>query len=129
MEDVEFPEGKIYYSISEVSKMLDLNQSTLRSWEPKFSVLKPPVSSGGTRRYTQKDIELLRLIKYLLYERHMTIEGANRQLSKNYDSEVLRKTVTDKLKAVRSELLAIRRELNTHDALKEEVIVDAKTED
>lgn len=115
---------KTYYSISEVSEMLDLNQSTLRSWERKFPTLKPPVSSGGTRRYTQKDIEMLQLIKYLLRERHMTIEGACQQISSNYDNEMLRKTVVEKLKSVKSELLAIRRELNSHDALKEEVIVD-----
>ena len=57
---------KLYYSISEVAEMLGLAQSTLRFWEKEFPQLRPRLTSGGTRKYTTEDINLVRTIKYLL---------------------------------------------------------------
>ena len=55
---------KLYYSISEVSQITELEQYVLRYWEKEFSVLKPKKNRGGNRTYTQKDIELInRIIK------------------------------------------------------------------
>ncbi len=68
--------NKLYYSIGEVSKIADLKQYVLRYWETEFPMLHPNKNSAGNRIYREKDIELIREIKHLLYDRKFTIEGA-----------------------------------------------------
>ena len=53
---------KIYYSISEVSKMTQLPISTLRYWEEQFAQLQPYKIDKGKRFYTEQDIELVKQI-------------------------------------------------------------------
>lgn len=77
---MDLPEGKLYYSISEVSSMLGVSQSLLRYWETEFSDLKPAKNKKGTRSYTQSDIELLRRIHFLAKECGLTLEGTRQQL-------------------------------------------------
>lgn len=116
---------KTYYSISEVSEILNVPQHTLRFWEKEFpQQLKPKYSSGGTRRYTQADIDAVRLISFLTKEQHLTIEGARQRIASNGKEEEKRMKVIQKLKELRSELQAIRRELNDREALGEEIIID-----
>ena len=67
---------KLYYSISEVSKMTDVKQPTLRYWENEFLVLQPGKNSAGNRVYKEYDIKLIHFIKNLLYSRKLTINGA-----------------------------------------------------
>ena len=67
---------KLYYSISEVSKLTKLKAYVLRYWETEFTQLKPSKNRAGNRTYRQKDIDLILKIKYLLYEEKYTIEGA-----------------------------------------------------
>ncbi len=71
---------KLYYTISEVAELLRLNQSVLRYWESEFSHIQPRKTKKGDRLYTQKDIDELRMIFYLLKEKGYTIEGAKRHL-------------------------------------------------
>lgn len=78
-----FSMKKLYYSISEVSRICDLEQYVLRYWETEFEQLKPAKNSSGNRIYTNKDIKLILLIKKLLKEEKYTIEGAKKIL-KNY---------------------------------------------
>jgi DNA-binding transcriptional MerR regulator len=66
----------MYYSISEVAQMLELEAYVLRFWEKEFSQLRPKKNRAGNRIYQQKDIDLLMRIKYLLYDKGFTIEGA-----------------------------------------------------
>src|SRR5438128_1752431 len=78
-----FSMKKLYYSISEVSRITDLEQYVLRYWETEFDQLNPAKNSSGNRIYTNKDIKLILLIKKLLKEEKYTIEGAKKIL-KNY---------------------------------------------
>ena len=71
---------KRYYSISEVSKMLDVKQHILRYWEGEFSKLRPRKNRAGNRSYTERDIKIVMLIKNLLYEEKYTIEGAKKHI-------------------------------------------------
>jgi DNA-binding transcriptional MerR regulator len=75
---------KLYYSISEVSKITGLKQYVLRYWESEFSQLKPPKNRAGNRTYRQKDIEVIHKIKELLYKKKFTIEGARKQMEAGY---------------------------------------------
>jgi DNA-binding transcriptional MerR regulator len=71
---------KLYYSISEVSKITDLEQYVLRYWESEFDQLKPAKNRAGNRIYTNKDIKLILFIKQLLRDQRYTIEGAKQVL-------------------------------------------------
>ena len=117
---------KLYYSISEVARKLNVPQSTLRFWEKEFPQLRPSLSSGGTRRYTYDDIDTAQLILYLTRHCHLSLEGARHRMSTTYDMDLRRIKAIEGLKAVRTELKAIMRELNSREALAEETIIDLK---
>jgi DNA-binding transcriptional MerR regulator len=78
---------KLYYSISEVSKITDLEQYVLRYWESEFEQLKPAKNRAGNRIYTNRDIKLILYIKKLLRDERYTIEGA-KQVLKNFSPEL-----------------------------------------
>lgn len=86
-----FAMQKLYYSISEVSKITDLEQYVLRYWETEFEQLKPAKNLAGNRIYTNKDIKLILLIKKLLRDEKYTIEGAKKIL-KSYLQKEEKKT-------------------------------------
>ena len=71
---------KLYYSISEVSKITEIEQYVLRYWESEFEQLKPQKNRAGNRIYTNKDIQLILHIRSLLKEKKYTIEGAKKIL-------------------------------------------------
>ena len=75
----EIPD-KLYFKIGEVSDLLGVEPYVLRYWETEFSLLSPKKSGTGHRLYRRKDVELLLRIKYLLYEKKFTIEGARQSL-------------------------------------------------
>jgi len=77
---------KLYYSISEVSKITDIEQYVLRYWETEFEQLTPQKNRAGNRIYTNKDIRLILYIKELLREKKYTIEGAKKILE-DYEQE------------------------------------------
>ena len=68
-------------SIGKTSKITDLPQSVIRYWETVFSELEPEKSEGGTRRYSQDDIDMILENKNLLYNKKFTIAGAQSTLS------------------------------------------------
>ena len=78
---------KLYYSISEVSKITDLEQYVLRYWESEFDELKPQKNRAGNRIYTNRDIKLILYIKKLLRDERYTIEGA-KQVLKSYAPDI-----------------------------------------
>jgi DNA-binding transcriptional MerR regulator len=49
---------------------------TLRFWETKFKQLKPRILAGNRRYYSQKNIEVLKMIIFLLKDQCLTINGA-----------------------------------------------------
>ena len=84
----DFGLKKLYYSISEVSKLTGLEQYILRYWETEFEQLRPGKNRAGNRIYTNKDIKLILQIKRLLREEKYTIEGAKKILTE-FDPSVL----------------------------------------
>jgi DNA-binding transcriptional MerR regulator len=72
--------NKSYYTIGEVCNLLGLKAHVLRYWEKEFSQVKPQKKLGRNRRYTLADIELLKRIKYMLYEQRFTIDGVRKKL-------------------------------------------------
>jgi DNA-binding transcriptional MerR regulator len=72
---------KLYYSISEVSKITGLEQYVLRYWESEFEQLKPAKNRAGNRIYTNREIKLILHIKKLLRDERYTIEGAKQVIA------------------------------------------------
>ncbi len=68
------------YRIGEVAESLQLKNYVLRFWETEFPQLEPLRTEKGQRLYTEATVELIKLIKTLLHEQGMTIEGARRIL-------------------------------------------------
>jgi DNA-binding transcriptional MerR regulator len=88
---------KLYYSISEVSKITEVEQYVLRYWETEFDLLKPQKNRAGNRIYTNKDIQLILNIKSLLRDKKYTIEGAKNILLslENEDAEAYFKSLEE----------------------------------
>ena len=82
-------EGKILYTISEVADMLNVNQSLIRYWETEFpSIIKPKRNKRGVRYFSNKDIENLKEIYYLVKEKNYTLKGAKTAFKKeNYNKD------------------------------------------
>lgn len=105
---------KLYYSISEVSKISGLEQYVLRYWESEFPNLNPSKNRAGNRIYTNKDIKLIFHIKKLLRDEMYTIEGAKK---------VLEEFVPDNEAGEQLELLSVPPKKKIQDeAIREEMI-------
>jgi len=91
-------ELKLYYSIGEVAKMFDVNESLLRYWEKEFPIISPKKAGGNVRQYRKEDIENIRLVYHLVkMNRETTIRTAE---------------ILDRLKLIREELVSMRKELD-----------------
>lgn len=73
---------KLYYSISEVSKIVDEEQHILRYWEKEFEVINPKKNRAGNRVYSERDITIIKTVKKLLREDKLSLRGAKEQLNK-----------------------------------------------
>jgi DNA-binding transcriptional MerR regulator len=69
-----------FYSIGEACDITGLKAHVLRYWETQFDVLKPRKNRSGNRVFQARDIEMILLLKRLLYHDKYTIEGARRKL-------------------------------------------------
>jgi DNA-binding transcriptional MerR regulator len=67
---------KKYYSIGEVSEMLDINSSQIRFWENEFDSIKPQKNRYGKRQFTKEDIESIKLVYHLVKRQGHTLDGA-----------------------------------------------------
>ena len=106
---------KAYYSIGDVCELTGLKPHVLRYWETQFEVLKPNKNRAGNRVYRPKDIEVIVLVKRLLYDEKYTIEGARQKLLElrrggdlqEEREEVLRPEFLAHMKRELRELLAV----------------------
>ncbi len=78
-----------FRTISEVADDMDLPQHVLRFWETRFSQIKPMKRGGGRRYYRPGDIDLIKGIRYLLYDQGYTIKGVQKLLRDNGNSYVV----------------------------------------
>lgn len=72
---------KAYYSIGEVCDITGLRPHVLRYWETQFEELRPSKNRAGNRVYRPRDVELILLVKSLLYTERFTIAGARRKMA------------------------------------------------
>lgn len=105
-------ELKLYYSISEVAKMFNVNESLLRYWEKEFPIISPKKAGGNIRQYRKEDIENVRLVYHLVKEKGMTLQGAKQKLKMNKETTLRTTEILDRLRLVREELVSMRKELD-----------------
>ena len=104
---------KLYYSIKEVAKMFDVNESTLRYWEQEFPYLKPKTSGPAKiRQYQEKDIEQIRLIHNLVKVRGFKLAAAKKNINSNRDGADRTAEVLSRMIGIREELQALRKQLD-----------------
>ena len=97
-----------FFSIGEVCMLTDLKPHVLRYWESQFRFLNPAKNRSGNRVYQRREIELIMLVKHLLYTEKYTIDGARQRI------EQFRRT--GELKAA------------AHQALSTEMVADLRHE-
>ena len=103
---------KMYYSISEVAKMFNVNESLLRYWEKEFPIIAPRKAGGNVRQYRKEDIENIRLVYHLVKEKGMTLQGAEQRLKANKEKTIQTAEIVDRLKQIREELVNLRNSLD-----------------
>jgi DNA-binding transcriptional MerR regulator len=72
-----------FFSIGEVCSLTDLKPHVLRYWESQFRFLNPAKNRSGNRVYQRKEIELIMLVKNLLYTEKYTIDGARQKIDEH----------------------------------------------
>ena len=108
---MKLDEQKIYYSIGEVAKIFNVNNSLIRFWEKKFEIIKPKKNSKGNRIFSKNDVKNISLIYHLLKEKKYTIEGAKKKIRENKEGVEKNHDIIQHLKKVRLQLVEIREEL------------------
>ena len=91
-----------FFSIGEVCSLTDLKPHVLRYWESQFRFLNPAKNRSGNRVYKSREVELIMLVKHLLYTEKYTIEGARQRLDHFRRTGELR---TQSQLAMRSEMV------------------------
>jgi len=79
-----------FFSIGEVCELTGLKAHVLRYWESQFRFLSPAKNRSGNRVYQRKEIELILLVKHLLYTEKYTIEGARLKVDEQRKSGEIR---------------------------------------
>ena len=104
-------ELKLYYSISEVAQMFDVNETLLRFWEKEFPQISPKKTGRNIRQYRNEDIEQIRTIYNLVKVRGLKISAAREALKKNKEGVEKSTEVVDRLRALKAELQELRAQL------------------
>ena len=104
------------YMISFAADLVGMHPQTLRLYESK-GLVRPGRTAGGTRLYSEKDLERLRLIQRLTTEIGLNLAGVE---------QVLR--MQDELNRMRARMERVERELRAeiaevHRSYKRELVV------
>ena len=94
------------YSISVAAELAGMHPQTLRGYETK-GLLRPRRTPGGTRRYSDRDVERLLKIAMLTGDLGMNLAGATRVL----DLEDAVDQMAAEMAALRAQLTAASEEL------------------
>ncbi|MDE5608073.1 MAG: MerR family transcriptional regulator [Muribaculaceae bacterium] len=95
---------KKYYKISEVADIIGIPPSTLRFWESQFTIVKPHRNAKGTRYYTPKDIETIRMVYFLVKEKGLRLDAAQEELKRNHTGISRRFQAIERLREIRGTL-------------------------
>ena len=117
MSDLKFNQNS-FFTISKTAQIIGVPSHVLRFWEKKFSSINPKKSLSGRRFYSSDDIQILLMIKKLLYEDGFTIKGAisvidkkNQVNSENINDEII-KEISKSISLIQNGLSLIKKNIN-----------------
>ena len=93
------------FSIGDAERLLGVKTHVIRYWEKEIPIIQPQKNNYGRREYRDRDLQLLFRLKYLLYDRRFTIEGARDQLYRELSGE--HQDLRGSISALRSDLLRL----------------------
>ncbi|RMG68159.1 MAG: MerR family transcriptional regulator [Calditrichaeota bacterium] len=108
------PSKKLYYSLRQVSEMLDVPESTIKNWEKRFPKIQPVRNRAGNRQYTDKDVRLLLQLKSWIFDQKFAedeiVERIHRFLKdESADQQIYLKQVLAEVKLEIKEILQLLR--------------------
>jgi DNA-binding transcriptional MerR regulator len=122
-----------FFSIGEVCALTELKPHVLRYWESQFRFLSPAKNRSGNRVYKAREVELIMLVKHLLYTEKFTIEGARMRLDqyrrtgdlKTTGKQAMRYEIVRDVQRALDEVLAVLdgREPKNRPAVADDVVV------
>lgn len=86
-----------FFSIGEVCELTELKPHVLRYWESQFRFLNPAKNRSGNRVYQRREVELIQLVKHLLYTEKYTIDGARQKIDEFRKGGTLKVAARDAL--------------------------------
>jgi DNA-binding transcriptional MerR regulator len=105
---------EVRVGIGEVARLLNVPTHTIRFWEKEFDFyLAPDRTDGRQRRYSEENIQRLRVIHHLLKDEGYSIAGARRQLIIEGDGAINSLQEEGELSIARRIMSLVRMELNT----------------
>jgi DNA-binding transcriptional MerR regulator len=103
------------YTPGDVEQLLQVKVHVIRYWEKEIPLIQPIKDRYGRRMYSDRDLQILIRLKYLLYDRRFTIEGARTQLYNELAGE--HQDLRGQISALRAELLSIYSMVNKEKKL------------
>jgi DNA-binding transcriptional MerR regulator len=91
------------YSIGDLERLLRVKIHVIRYWEKEIPLIQPKRDGQGRRAYSNRDLQLFLRLKYLLYDRRFTVQGAREQLFRELSGE--RQDIRSQIADLRSNLL------------------------
>lgn len=79
-----------FFSIGDVCQLTDLKPHVLRYWESQFRFLNPAKNRSGNRVYQRREVELIQLVKHLLYTEKYTIDGARQKVEEHRKGGIIK---------------------------------------
>jgi len=117
---------KLFYSMGEVSEMLDVNPSLLRFWEKKFDILRPKKNKKGNRMFTPEDVRNLKIIYHLVKENGMTLAGAQKRMKQSRADIERDMEISERLHAIKAFLLEVKQRIDDSMPADSTVIIRAE---
>lgn len=68
------------YTIGQIEELTGVKAHILRYWEEVIPGFTPQKDNTGRRTYSQREVDLIFRLKYLIYEKKFTVEGAGQQI-------------------------------------------------
>ena len=104
---------KLYYSIGELAKMLDVNASLLRFWEKEFDFQVGKKNAKGNRMYGIKEIAFINHVYQLVKIQGYTLEGAKVQLKLNkptteHNKQKKQQEIIERLESIKERLISLK---------------------
>ena len=108
---------KLLKNIDDVSKIIGVKKHVLRHWESRIEEIDDKILSikkgrdGKRRYYRDSDIQILKKIKFLLYDKKFTMKGVVKELGSKKNSTFQKNYILE-LKSISTNLKDILKQIN-----------------